>query len=79
MVMWISNVLLPQQESYSLKLVVEASSDKPHPEEMAEKERQKASRKRARKLRQRMASKGKEYENNLPAKIQGKESPLKAK
>ncbi|XP_038079057.1 S phase cyclin A-associated protein in the endoplasmic reticulum-like isoform X2 [Patiria miniata] len=66
-------------ESYSLKLVVEASPDRADPQEMAEKERQKASRKRARKLRQRMSSKGKEYENNLLSKTQAHESQLRAK
>ncbi|XP_033634291.1 S phase cyclin A-associated protein in the endoplasmic reticulum-like [Asterias rubens] len=67
-------------ESYSLKLLVDASLDRPDPQEMAEKERQKGCRKRARKLRQRMASKGKEYENNLPSKTpQGNESHLRAK
>ncbi|XP_041464189.1 S phase cyclin A-associated protein in the endoplasmic reticulum-like [Lytechinus variegatus] len=66
-------------ENYSVKLVVEAPGDQSHPEIVAERERQKASRKRARKLRQRMASKGKEYENNLPSKTQGQDSHHKAK
>eukprot|EP00057_Strongylocentrotus_purpuratus_P011849 XP_011666323.1 PREDICTED: S phase cyclin A-associated protein in the endoplasmic reticulum [Strongylocentrotus purpuratus] len=66
-------------ENNFVKLVVEAPGDQSHPEIVAERERQKGSRKRARKLRQRMASKGKEYENNLPSKTQGQDSHHKAK
>lgn len=72
-------VIKPLQENNFVKLVVEAPGDQSHPEIVAERERQKGSRKRARKLRQRMASKGKEYENNLPSKTQGQDSHHKAK
>lgn len=72
-------LMKPLQENNFVKLVVEAPGDQSHPEIVAERERQKGSRKRARKLRQRMASKGKEYENNLPSKTQGQDSHHKAK
>ncbi|XP_033108784.1 S phase cyclin A-associated protein in the endoplasmic reticulum-like [Anneissia japonica] len=58
------------RESYSLKYIVQAPSDEPDAKQIAEKERQKGLRKRARKLRQRMSSRGKEYETNLPTKSQ---------
>ncbi|PIK61380.1 putative S phase cyclin A-associated protein in the endoplasmic reticulum [Apostichopus japonicus] len=68
-----------EMENFALKSVVEASSGQSDPKELAEKERQRACKKRARKLRQRMALRGKEYENNLPSKLQVPDSQHKAK
>ncbi|KAJ8029246.1 S phase cyclin A-associated protein in the endoplasmic reticulum [Holothuria leucospilota] len=68
-----------EMENFALKAVVEATTGHSDPKEMAEKERQRACKKRARKLRQRMTSRGKEYENNLPSKLQVPDSQHKAK
>ncbi|XP_070541829.1 S phase cyclin A-associated protein in the endoplasmic reticulum-like isoform X2 [Ptychodera flava] len=66
-------------ENHSIKYIVDAPEDGPDPQLMAEKERQRAFRKRARKIRQRMTSKGKVYENNVQSKSAGTESENKAK
>lgn len=56
---------LEDKDTISLQYVKELPSDKAGETEKADQERQKALRKRAKKLRTRMASKGREYESNL--------------
>lgn len=53
------------KDTISLQYIKDMSSDKADEAEKAEQERQKALRKKATKLRTRMAAKGREYENNL--------------
>lgn len=53
------------KDTISLQYIKEMSTDKAGETEKADQERQKALRKRAKKLRTRMAAKGREYESNL--------------
>ncbi|XP_077988787.1 S phase cyclin A-associated protein in the endoplasmic reticulum-like [Glandiceps talaboti] len=67
-----------EEENHSLKQIIDAPEDGHDPQLIAEKERHKAFRKRARKIRQRMTSKGKIYESSVQMKV-GTESDNKSK
>ncbi|XP_056020838.1 S phase cyclin A-associated protein in the endoplasmic reticulum-like isoform X2 [Ostrea edulis] len=66
-------------ENFNLKHIVNAPSNSTHPKIVSEKERHKSMKKRAKKLRQRMTTRGHEYENSLSQKQQQAESGHKAK
>ncbi|XP_059161498.1 S phase cyclin A-associated protein in the endoplasmic reticulum-like isoform X2 [Physella acuta] len=66
-------------ETFNLKHIVDAPDNSNHPKIVTEKERQKALKKRCKKLRQRMVTRGLEYENSLATKLQSAESEHKAK
>ncbi|BFZ01533.1 hypothetical protein BsWGS_04572 [Bradybaena similaris] len=66
-------------ESFNLKHIVDAPDNSNHPKIVTEKERQKSLRKRCKKLRQRMVTRGLEYESSLAHKQQLADSEHKAK
>ncbi|CAL1531856.1 unnamed protein product [Lymnaea stagnalis] len=66
-------------EMFNLKHIVDAPDNSNHPKIVTEKERQKALKKRCKKLRQRMVTRGLEYENSLANKQQLADSEHKAK
>ncbi|XP_064608297.1 S phase cyclin A-associated protein in the endoplasmic reticulum-like isoform X2 [Liolophura sinensis] len=66
-------------EMFNLKNIVDAPDNSNHPKLVGEKERQKALKKRCKKLRQRMSSRGQEYESSLSGKQSPVESQHKAK
>lgn len=66
-------------ETFNLKHIVDAPDACTHPVIASERERQKALKKRCKKLRQRMILRGAEYENSLSGKTQIAESEHKAK
>lgn len=66
-------------ETFNLKHIVDAPDASTHPVIASERERQKALKKRCKKLRQRMMLRGVEYENSLSGKTQIAESEHKAK
>ncbi|CAH1796803.1 unnamed protein product [Owenia fusiformis] len=66
-------------ERFNLKNIIDAPQDKPDPQVVLEKERQKALKKRCKKLRQRMTLRGQEFENSVQAKKQTMETENKAK
>ncbi|XP_077867715.1 S phase cyclin A-associated protein in the endoplasmic reticulum-like [Saccoglossus kowalevskii] len=69
-----------EMENHSWKQIINAPEARSDPQMVAEKERQKTFRKRARKIRQRMSSKGKDYDNNLhQCKPLGSDSENRAK
>ncbi|XP_078316158.1 S phase cyclin A-associated protein in the endoplasmic reticulum-like isoform X2 [Crassostrea virginica] len=66
-------------ENFNLKHIVNAPSNSTHPKIVSEKERHKSMKKRSKKLRQRMTTRGHEYENALSQKQTQTESEHKAK
>ncbi|XP_012935798.1 S phase cyclin A-associated protein in the endoplasmic reticulum [Aplysia californica] len=66
-------------ETFNLKHIVDAPDNSNHPKIVTEKERQKSLKKRCKKLRQRMITRGHEYENSLANKCKLAESEHKAK
>ncbi|XP_064618910.1 S phase cyclin A-associated protein in the endoplasmic reticulum-like isoform X2 [Lineus longissimus] len=66
-------------ETFNLRHITDAPSDRPDPRAALDKERQKALKKRCKKLRQRMTVRGIEYENALAGKQPANESEHKAK
>ncbi|KAK7009489.1 S phase cyclin A-associated protein in the endoplasmic reticulum-like isoform X1 [Biomphalaria glabrata] len=66
-------------ETFNLKHIVDAPDNSNHPKIVTEKERQKSLKKRCKKLRQRMITRGLEYESFLANKLQSAESEHKAK
>ncbi|XP_062612464.1 S phase cyclin A-associated protein in the endoplasmic reticulum-like isoform X2 [Saccostrea cucullata] len=66
-------------ENFNLKHIVNAPTNSTHPKIVSEKERLKSMKKRSKKLRQRMTTRGHEYENSLSQKQQQVESEHKAK
>ncbi|XP_033749375.1 S phase cyclin A-associated protein in the endoplasmic reticulum-like isoform X2 [Pecten maximus] len=66
-------------ETFNLKHIVDAPSNSTHPKIVSEKERLKSLKKRCKKLRQRMITRGLEYENSLMGKLTNAESTHKAK
>ncbi|CAI9733996.1 phase cyclin A-associated in the endoplasmic reticulum-like isoform X1 [Octopus vulgaris] len=66
-------------ETFNLKHIIDAPDASTHPVIASERERQKALKKRCKKLRQRMMLRGVEYENSLSGKTQIAESEHKAK
>ncbi|KAL5005177.1 hypothetical protein ScPMuIL_018633 [Solemya velum] len=66
-------------ETFNLKHIVDAPDNNTHPKIVSEKERQKAMRKRCKKLRQRMITRGLEYDTTLLYKQKIVESEHKAK
>lgn len=66
-------------ENFNLKHIVNAPTNSTHPKIVSEKERLKSMKKRSKKLRQRMTTRGHEYENSLSQKQQQAESEHKAK
>ena len=58
-------ILIISQESFNLKHIVDAPENSSHPKIISEKERQKSLKKRCKKLRQRMMSRGAEFENSV--------------
>ncbi|XP_025077165.1 LOW QUALITY PROTEIN: S phase cyclin A-associated protein in the endoplasmic reticulum-like [Pomacea canaliculata] len=66
-------------ESFNLKHIVDAPDNSNHPKIVTEKERQKSLKKRCKKIRQRMMSRGAEYETSLSNKQQTADSEHKAK
>ncbi|XP_076101540.1 S phase cyclin A-associated protein in the endoplasmic reticulum-like isoform X1 [Mytilus galloprovincialis] len=66
-------------EKFNLKHIVDAPSNSTHPKIVSEKERLKSMKKRCKKLRQRMTTRGLEYESSLSGKQQSIESEHKAK
>ncbi|CAC5420269.1 S phase cyclin A-associated protein in the endoplasmic reticulum [Mytilus coruscus] len=66
-------------EKFNLKHIVDAPSNSTHPKIVSEKERLKSMKKRCKKLRQRMTTRGLEYESSLSGKQQPVESEHKAK
>ncbi|XP_048254024.1 S phase cyclin A-associated protein in the endoplasmic reticulum-like [Haliotis rufescens] len=76
-----SGIAMSKQEieTFNLKHIVDAPDNSNHPKIVTEKERQKSLRKRCKKLRQRMTSRGLEYEGTLANKQQTADSEHKAK
>ncbi|XP_069138019.1 S phase cyclin A-associated protein in the endoplasmic reticulum-like isoform X2 [Argopecten irradians] len=66
-------------ETFNLKHIVDAPTNSTHPKIVSEKERLKSLKKRCKKLRQRMITRGLEYENSLTGKLTNAESTHKAK
>ncbi|KAH9488551.1 hypothetical protein Btru_061807, partial [Bulinus truncatus] len=66
-------------EAFNLKHIIDAPDNSNHPKIVTEKERQKSLKKRCKKLRQRMITRGLEYESLLANKLQSAESEHKAK
>ncbi|XP_074649946.1 S phase cyclin A-associated protein in the endoplasmic reticulum-like isoform X2 [Tubulanus polymorphus] len=66
-------------ESFNLKNITNAPLDRPDPKAVSDRERQKAQKKRCKKLRQRMTQRGQEYEKSLDVKLQVPDSEHKAK
>ncbi|XP_050401321.1 S phase cyclin A-associated protein in the endoplasmic reticulum-like [Patella vulgata] len=66
-------------ENFNLKNIVDVPENSTHPQLVTEKERLKSMKKRYKKLRVRMISRGVEYENALSNKIQAQDSTHKAK
>ncbi|KAJ8318369.1 hypothetical protein KUTeg_003460 [Tegillarca granosa] len=66
-------------ETFNLKHIVDAPVNSTHPKIVSEKERHKSMKKRCKKLRQRMTTRGMEYENSLSGKQQTTDSEHKAK
>ncbi|KAK3096644.1 hypothetical protein FSP39_001987 [Pinctada imbricata] len=66
-------------ESFNLKHIVDAPVNSTHPKIVSEKERLKSMKKRSKKLRQRMTTRGLEYENSLNGKQQPTDSEYRAK
>ncbi|KAK7501611.1 hypothetical protein BaRGS_00007042, partial [Batillaria attramentaria] len=66
-------------ETFNLKHIVDAPDNSTHPKIVTEKERQKSLKKRCKKLRQRMMSRGAEYESSLSNKQTVADSEHKAK
>ncbi|XP_021362165.1 S phase cyclin A-associated protein in the endoplasmic reticulum-like isoform X2 [Mizuhopecten yessoensis] len=66
-------------ETFNLKHIVDAPTNSTHPKIVSEKERLKSLKKRCKKLRQRMITRGLEYENSLTGKITNADSTHKAK
>ena len=64
---------------YNLKHIVDAPEDEDDPRSIQAKERVKAARKRAKKLKNRMLTKSAEYEASLPALNKHLDSPNRAK
>lgn len=66
-------------ELYNLKHIVDAPADQLDPKIALDKERQKALKKRCKKLRQRMTNRGVEYESHLAKKSEAADSQFKSK
>ncbi|XP_060063771.1 S phase cyclin A-associated protein in the endoplasmic reticulum-like [Ylistrum balloti] len=66
-------------ETFNLKHIVDAPTNSTHPKIVSEKERLKSLKKRCKKLRQRMVTRGLEYENSLTGKLTNADSAHKAK
>ncbi|GBN35554.1 S phase cyclin A-associated protein in the endoplasmic reticulum [Araneus ventricosus] len=66
-------------ELYNLKHIVDASTDQLDPNIALDKERQKALKKRCKKLRQRMCNRGQEYESSILKDSETANSTLKSK
>ncbi|XP_064475100.1 S phase cyclin A-associated protein in the endoplasmic reticulum-like isoform X2 [Ornithodoros turicata] len=68
---------MEELESYNLKHIVDAPADKLDPDIMIDKERQKAQKKRCKKLRQKMSARGKLYEKAFAEKVRTTDSKSK--
>lgn len=66
-------------EMYNLRHIIDAPADKIDPQIAIDKERQKALKKRCKKLRQRMAARGADFERLQAAKLPNIDAPIKPK
>ena len=67
------------QENFNLKHIINAPDNSTHPKIVSEKERQKSLKKRCKKLKQRMNTRGLEYETSLSGKQTSFDSDHRAK
>ena len=67
------------QEEFNLKHIINAPDNSTHPKIVSEKERPKALKKRCKKLKQRMNTRGLEYETSLSGKPTSFDSEHRAK